>query len=100
MVRIRRRFRDYIELTSDGKPGSHCVARVFKDPEIERRVIRLPDLVGTIRFAAIHEVEALAMRLGSPMRQRRETRIEVPDESVGGAVAGSRPTLLARNGPF
>jgi hypothetical protein len=70
---------------------------LVEDPDIERRVIGLPDLVGAAGFATMQQVEALRVGAGPFLCQRDQCWIELPNHTVDLPVAWLDPAALPRD---
>lgn len=90
--------RPAVVVEDDREPGLDQATLLVGDPDIERRVIRLPDLVGRGRFAPVEQVELLPVGLAALVGQGDESRVEGAYDGVHRAVARRRPVVRAGYG--
>src|SRR5438128_1401620 len=69
-------------------------ADVVTDPEVKRRVVGLPDLVGLAGLAAVEQLEGVLIHLGPFVSEGHQGRVDLLDDSIHAAVAGDGPALL------
>ena len=66
-----------VVVEDDGQPGPRGLAALVEDPDVQRRVVGLPDLVGSAGLAAIEQVEALAVHLRALVGERDQGGVEL-----------------------
>lgn len=100
MRRIRPEIghRSAVIVDDHGQPGTGRRFLVVEDPDIERGVIGLPDLVRVASLPSIEQVVLLAGGLRPGPRQGDERRIECADDRVDAGVARNGPATLLGNG--
>src|SRR6185437_6769386 len=79
------------------EPGACRLAALVEDANVERRVVRLPELVGSVGFPAVEQIERLSIRLGALVGQGQQPRVELADDGIDGTVARYPPALLLRD---
>lgn len=83
----------------DREPGAiRLPARGAGNEDVEFGVIGLPDLVGAVGSAAVHQLVPIAIRGGSIQRERHERRIEGLHNISDGGVARHRQAPPLRFG--
>ena len=94
-----------VVVEDDRQPRSGGLVPLVAHPEVEGRVVGLPDLIGSAGLAAaeqaVEQVELLPIGCRPLVRERDQGRVgevEPADHVVDPAVAGHRPALLVRHG--
>jgi hypothetical protein len=90
--------RTAVVVDDHGEPGTSRLFLGVEDPDIERRVVGLPDLVRAVGLPSIEEVVLLAVRLRPCLRQGDERRIECADDRVDAGVARNGPVMFLGDG--
>jgi hypothetical protein len=86
-----------VVIDDDGQPRTCRRAIVASGPEIELGVIGLPDLVGTLGFAAMNQIVGFAIGFLAIQSERLQRVGDGTDDVVDGVVAGGRLPCGARN---
>ena len=93
-----RRHRTAVVVEDHGEPRAHGRPVRIVHPEVEKRVIRLPEGIGGCGLAAIEEIVREAVGLRAVVGERYQTRVEATDDGIHGTVARHAPPFPLRNG--
>lgn len=82
-----------VVIEDDRQPWSHRCAALVAHPEVERRVVCLPEIVGSGRFPAMEQVEGEPIGLRPRVCQGDEACVDALDARGDGAITRHWPVL-------
>jgi hypothetical protein len=82
---------------NDREPGTNRWATGMAQPNIQERMIGLPDVVGLFGFASVQEVVGGPLGFAAVMGQRDQGGVQVLDDPIHPFVVGNGPFVAQRH---